>query len=125
PSSTSGAAILAVAGEVSAGKSNVGVSIVVNQIAQANEALIEGVSVTSSGGALSLSASNDAEIIGVAVGLDVASGSLAGVGSVVYNSIADGVEAQIGNQTNAGVTGVGAINAALVSVQAEDGSSIR
>lgn len=118
PASASGAAIIAVAGQVAYGKSNVGLSLVVNQIAQINQATVDGVTLIS-GGTVTVTSTNDAEILGVAVGANFAAGSVAGLGSVVYNSIADGVVAQIGGSSPTSVT------AKSVSVTAEDGAHIR
>jgi len=128
PSTSSGAAILAVAGEVQAGKSNVGVSLVVDNIDQTHEALIDGVTLTSTGGVVSVDAADDSEILGIAFGVGVATGAGAGLGSIVYNSIDNGVIAQIGHPvTPSDPAGAYAaqVEAAAVSVDAEDGSTIR
>ncbi|MBI5131767.1 MAG: leukotoxin LktA family filamentous adhesin, partial [Rhodopseudomonas palustris] len=128
PSSATGAAIIAVAGLVQGGNSNVGVSIVVNRIATKHLALIDRTSVASSGGVVKVSAVDDAEIIGVAFGVGAATGSVAGNGSVAYNAINNAVVAQIGHGvTSSDTTGVDAatIDAAAVSVTAQDSATIR
>jgi len=131
PTSPTGAAILAVAGMVqvsTGGGSNVGVSLVVDNIAQTHEALIDRADVTSTGGVVDVSASDDAEILGIAFGVGAAGGSAAGLGSIVYNSIDDGVIAQIGHgitSSDAANAAAATVEAAAVSVNAEDGSTIR
>ncbi len=128
PSASSGAAIIAVAGNVGFGKSNVGLSLVVNHIAQSNVAMIDGVTLTS-GGTVAVSALNGADIIGVAFGVSVSTGGVAGVGSVAYNSIADSVIAQIGHDTFMAGDSAGnfaaSIRAAAVTVTATDSATIR
>ncbi|MCD0419854.1 leukotoxin LktA family filamentous adhesin [Rubrivivax sp. JA1024] len=128
PSNATGAAILAVAGLVQLGKSNVGVSIVVNRIGTSHLALIDSTSVTSSGGAVVVSAVDDAEIIGVAIGVGAATGSIAGNGSVAYNAINNAVVAQIGHGvTSSDPSGVdtATVDAAAVAVTAQDSATIR
>ena len=129
PSASTGAAIFAVAGNVGAGKSNVGVSLVVDRISQSNVALIDGVALTTTAGSVAVSARNDADILAVAFGASVATGSAAGVGSVVYNSITDSVIAQIGHDTplSSDVAGAFAarVQAADITVTANDGATIR
>jgi hypothetical protein len=128
PNSASGAAILAVAGNVQIGKSNAGVSIVVNRIATRHEALIDRASVTSTGGVVSVLARDDAEIIGVAIGIGGATGAVAGNGSIAYNAINNAVIAQIGHGTDssdAAGTAAATVDAAAVSVVAADAARIR
>ncbi|MDP1581801.1 MAG: leukotoxin LktA family filamentous adhesin, partial [Bradyrhizobium sp.] len=128
PSSATGAAIFAVAGNVQFGSSNVGVSIVVNRIGTRHQALIDRASVTSTGGVVSVSANDNAEIMGIAVGGGVARGAMAGNGSVVYNAINNAVVAQIGhgiNATDAADAATATVDAAAVSVTAQASGSIR
>ena len=128
PDNVTGAAILAVAGSVSFGASNVGVSIVVNRIRTRHEASIDRASVTSTGGVVSVAAIDDAEILGVAFGGGAANGSMAGNGSVVYNAINNKVVAQIGHgidATDAANAATATIDAAAVSVTAQASGTIR
>lgn len=128
PSSATGAAIIAVAGHVQLGKSNVGVSIVVNRIGTRHLALIDRATVTSTGGVVSVSAVDDAEIIGIAIGVGAATGSIAGNGSVAYNAINNAVVAQIGHgidEDDAEGAATAVVDAAAVSVKAQDSATIR
>ena len=128
PSSATGAAIIAVAGNVQIGKANVGVSILVNRIGTTHLALIDRASVTSTGGVVNVSALDSAEIIGVAIGIGGATGSVAGNGSVVYNAINNAVVAQIGHgddSTDTVGTATATVDAAAVQVTALDTAKIR
>ena len=129
PTNTTGAAILAVAGNVQiTGKSNVGISIVVNRIGTRHEALIDGASVTSTGGVVSVSANDDSEILGIAIGVSAAGGSMAGNGSFAYNAIDNDVIAQIGHGANTSDpvnTATATVAAAAVAVTANDDAKIR
>ena len=66
PKSSTGAAILAVAGFVQTGKSNVGASLVVNNIDASHDAVIDDITLTSTSGVVAVSASDDTEILGIA-----------------------------------------------------------
>jgi len=69
---TPGAAIIGVAGMVQAGKNNVGLSLVVNMIAQRHLAMVRHAFITSTGGDVYVIANDNSKILGVAVGLGVA-----------------------------------------------------
>ncbi|WP_168192777.1 leukotoxin LktA family filamentous adhesin [Undibacter mobilis] len=129
PSSATGAAIIAVAGNVQGGKSNVGISIVVNRIASSYEAYIDRTTVTSTGGVVDVSARDNSEIIGIAIGVGVATGSVAGNGSVAYNAINNFVVAQIGHGVVTSGdplnTATATVSAAAVSVTATAGGKVR
>ncbi|WP_210254868.1 hypothetical protein [Methylocapsa sp. S129] len=125
PTSTTGAAIIAVAGEVQAGASNLGLSLIVNQIDQSHDALIDGVTIISTGGVVNVSAVENSEILGIAFGLGGANGALAGLGSIVYNSIDDGVVAQIGDANTSAGAYAATVKAAAISVVADEDSTIR
>jgi len=129
PSSATGAAIIAVAGNVQGGKSNVGVSIVVNRVASSYEAYIDRISVTSAGGVVDVSARDSSEIIGIAIGVGVATGSVAGNGSVAYNAINNFVVAQIGHGVVTSGdplnTATATVSAAAVSVTATASGKVR
>ncbi|MBN8985682.1 MAG: hypothetical protein J0H32_14705, partial [Rhizobiales bacterium] len=127
PSSATGAAILAVAGNVGIGAANIGVSIVVNRIGTQHLALIDRTALTSTGGVVKLSAVEEAEIVGVAVGFGGATGKVAGNGSIAYNAINNVVVAQIGHGITAGdpAQATATVDAAAVSVTAQDNATIR
>lgn|GEM_PF-2883088 len=127
PSNATGAAILAVAGNVGGGAANIGVSIVVNRIGTRHLALIDRTSLTSTGGVVKLSAVEEAEIVGVAVGFGGATGKVAGNGSIAYNAINNVVVAQIGHGIAAGdpAQATATVDAAAVSVTAQDSATIR
>lgn len=128
PTSTTGAAILAVAGNAQVGKSNVGVSIVVNRIGTRHEAVIDRASVTSTGGSVDVAARDDTEILGIAVGIAGASSGVAGNGSVAYNAIFNKVIARIGHgadSSDAASTATATVVATAVSVTASTSAQIR
>ena len=129
PASVTGAAIIAIAGNVQGGKSNVGVSIVVNRVASSYEAYIDRISVTSAGGVVDVSARDSSEIIGIAIGVGVATGSVAGNGSVAYNAINNFVIAQIGHGVVTSGdplnTATATVSAAAVSVTATASGKVR
>ncbi|WP_148287864.1 hypothetical protein [Rhodopseudomonas sp. B29] len=75
-----------------------------------------------------MSAVDDSEIIGIAIGVGAATGSVAGNGSIAYNAINNAVVAQIGHGvTSSDPSGVdtATVDAAAVSVTAQDGATIR
>lgn len=129
PTSSTGAAVIAVAGVVQlSGGSNVGVSIVANRIGTSHQAIVDGATVTSSSGVVKVAARDDAEIIGIAIGVGASEGATAGNGSVAYNAINNSVVAQIGHGVSSGETGNAAtasVTAAAVSVTADDRATIR
>ena len=103
-----GAAIVAVAGIVQAGKNNVGASMVYDHIATTHSAYIAGVLLTSTGGSVSVTASDSSEIQSVAIGFGLSTGQFSGVGGLSINSIQNTVTASVGNAqsttTNSTVT---------------------
>ncbi|MGA7964778.1 MAG: leukotoxin LktA family filamentous adhesin, partial [Gammaproteobacteria bacterium] len=129
PTDATGAAIIAVAGNVQVGKSNVGVSIVVNRTGTRHEALIDHLaSVTSTGGVVDVSATDNSEILGIAVGVGGATGAVAGNGSVAYNAINNAITARIGDGTgtsDAANQPTATVEAAAVQVSAQDNETIR
>ncbi|MCZ8045060.1 MAG: leukotoxin LktA family filamentous adhesin [Beijerinckiaceae bacterium] len=111
------AAIVAIAGAAQGGTNNVGVSLLVNRIAQSHLATIDQVNLTA-GGLVTVRAQDGATITGVAVGLGVATGAFAGTASVVLQSI--------GNIARAGIAGSGtSITAANLDVTGTVASAIR
>lgn len=116
-----GTAIFGVAGALGAGKNNIGLSAAYNQINNTFQAGISHATV-STDGAISVQAVDDTRIIGLAVGLGVASGSFAGMGSATANLINDTVSARIGDsQATSDTTSVAGSS---VLVNAEDSSTI-
>ena len=92
----SGAAIVGIAGNIQVSGNNVGLSVVYNAIHSSYNATIADSTVTATG-AVDVKASDQATIIGLAVGGGVATGNFAGVGSITVNQIADVAAATIGN----------------------------
>jgi hypothetical protein len=112
-----GAAIVAIAGVAQGGTNNVGVSLLVNRVAQSHLATIDQVDLTA-GGFVRVRAQDGATITGVAVGLGVATGAFAGTASVVLQSI--------GNIARAGIAGSAtSITAAGLEVAGAVSSTIR
>ncbi|MBR1143695.1 leukotoxin LktA family filamentous adhesin [Bradyrhizobium sp. AUGA SZCCT0431] len=92
-----GAAIIAVAGIIQAGKNNVGASMVYDHIATTHSAYIAGVLLTSTTGTVSVTASDSSEIQSVAIGFGLSTGQFSGVGGLSINSIQNTVTASVGN----------------------------
>jgi hypothetical protein len=118
-----GAAIVAVAGIIQAGKNNVGASMVYDHIATTHSAYIAGVLLTSTSGAVAVTASDSSEIQSVAIGFGLSTGQFSGVGGLSINSIQNTVTASVGNAqsttTNSTIT-----TANGLSVTANDTSKI-
>ena len=123
-----GAAIVGVAGLVQVGAVNVGFSLVLNTIGQSHSATIDDALVTSDSGDIGVYATDNSTILGIAFGVGDAQGGLAGVGSVVVNTITNSVTAMIGGADaksgTGGTTKNTSASATNVTVQATDGSSI-
>jgi len=119
---TPGAAIIGVAGMVQAGKNNVGLALVVNMIAQKHLATVAHAAITSTSGDVYVIANDRTTILGVAVGLGIATGQFAGLASTVVNTINTQTFAQVGNSF---VFPVASINARDIYVQAINNASIR
>ncbi|MHB1566868.1 MAG: leukotoxin LktA family filamentous adhesin [Acidiferrobacter sp.] len=92
----SGSAIVAIAGNILVSGNNVGLSVVYNTIHSHYDATIADSTVTTRG-AVDVTANDQANIIGLAVGGGVSTGNFAGVGSITVNQIADTAAATIGN----------------------------
>ncbi|MBR1266082.1 leukotoxin LktA family filamentous adhesin [Bradyrhizobium sp. AUGA SZCCT0222] len=117
-----GAAIIAVAGIIQAGKNNVGASMVYDHIATTHSAYIAGVLLTSTNGTVSVTASDSSEIQSVAIGFGLSTGQFSGVGGLSINSIQNTVTASIGNAQS--TTTNSTITAANLFVTANDTSKI-
>lgn len=112
-----GAAVLAIAGVVQAGRNNAGVALLDNTIAQSHLASIDFATVSASG-RVSVVAQDGATLTGVAIGLGAATGQFAGTASVVLQSIENTARAHIGG---AGTS----ISGGIVEVTSTGSSAIR
>ncbi|QIK80736.1 leukotoxin LktA family filamentous adhesin [Lysobacter sp. HDW10] len=95
-----GSSIIAVAGVVSVGGNNVGLSFVGSEVSNKHEIAV-GNAVLSLAGDLSLIAQDNTRIISLAVGAGVSSGKFAGTGSVTYNEIDNSNAISFGDGLNA------------------------
>ncbi len=109
-----GTSILAVAGQIQAGKNNVGVSLVSNAIHNHYQTEITDSSLRSK--QVDVGARGESESIALALGAALAKGSFAGAGSVVLNDTANVMSNTIANSTLAG---------AGTQVEANDKSTIK
>lgn len=112
-----GAAVLAIAGVVQAGRNNAGVALLDNTVAQAHLASIDFANVNASG-RVSVVAQDGATLTGVAIGLGLATGQFAGTASVVLQSIENAARAHVGG---AGTS----ITGGIIEVTSTASSSIR
>lgn len=125
-STAPGASIVSFAGSFQVGKNSVGLSIVYNDIDETRAAAINDSSITTDAGlcsgpcAVNVTAADNDNIQGFAVGVGVATGSFAGAGSAVANVITNTITAQIGNATTADTT----IAAPSVGITANDNATI-
>lgn len=116
-----GSSIIAVAGDISVGKNNVGLSFVGSQIENTHSVSI-GDADLDVGGALGLQAQDNTRIISLAVGGGVSTGQFAGMGSATYNNVSNQDSVLLGAQVAAGDSAN--ITASSVSAQASDSSAI-
>jgi hypothetical protein len=115
-----GASITSIAGLVQAGANNVGLSLVQNTIAQTHSATLRGVDLTSTND-VTVIATDRSKILGVTVGLGLATGAFAGLASTTINLIDNTVLAQIGNDSSTtATTKVHGRNIAANAVNASD-----
>jgi hypothetical protein len=125
-STAPGASIVSFAGGFQVGKNSVGLSIVYNGINETRNATISDASITTDAALCSgactvdVTATDNDNIQGFAVGLSVALGSYAGAGSAVANVVSNTITAQIGNTTAANTT----ITAPSVGITANDNATI-
>ncbi|WP_336810467.1 leukotoxin LktA family filamentous adhesin [Bosea sp. MMO-172] len=112
-----GAAVVAIAGVVQAGRNNAGVALLDNTVAQSHLASIDFATVTASG-RIRVAALDGATLTGVAIGLGAATGQFAGTASVVLQSIENAARAHIGG---AGTV----INGGIIEVTSTGSSAIR
>ncbi len=116
-----GSSIIAVAGDVSVGKNNVGLSFVGSQVTNTHQVSI-GNADLQAGGALGLQAQDNTRIMSLAVGVGVSTGQLAAMGSATYNNIANTDAVLLGSDAASG--DATSIAAASVNAQAQDISAI-
>lgn len=115
-----GASITSIAGLAQAGANNVGLSLVQNTIAQTHSATLRGVDLTSTND-VTVIAADRSRILGVTVGLGLATGAFAGLASTTINLIDNTVLAQIGNDSSTtATTKVHGRNIAANAVNASD-----
>lgn len=112
-----GAAVLAIAGVVQAGRNNAGIALLDNTVAQAHLASIDFATITASG-RINVQAQDGATLTGVAVGLGAATGQFAGTASVVLQTIENAARAHIGG---AGTV----VNGGIINVTSTGSSAIR
>lgn len=109
-----GAAVIGVAGQVQSGRNNAGISVAYSGISETRSAIIDGATVSAN--TVKVAANGDDSIKGFAVGVSAAFGSLSGVGSATGNVISDTIIAKIDDSAT--------ITASTVSVQATDNAAI-
>jgi hypothetical protein len=118
--SGAGARVLGVGGFLQAGKNNVGLAYVHNDVHRTGSASITGSSVNAS--SVSVGADDSSWMVGVAAGVGVATGSLSGVGSVAVNEVNNQLSAQIGDWDAASASGY--VKAGSISVTATNRAEI-
>lgn len=116
-----GSSIIAVAGTVQIGGNNVGLSYAGNNISNTHAVSIDNASINT-GGALTLQASDDTRIIGLAVGAAVSTGQFAGLGSATSNIIHNTDRIAIGSAVTDGHSA--SIQAGSVDAHASDNTKI-
>jgi len=117
---STGARVIGVAGLVQAGKNNVGLSYVHNQVAQTHEAAISGATVSAT--SVSVNAQDETWATAVAAGVGAGTGSLSGVGSVAVNEVNNRLTARVG--TWGAGTASGALTTGSLSVTAKNRADI-
>lgn len=116
-----GALVIGVAGTGAGGGNAAGLSAVANVVRNQYQAVLEGTQV-STDGEVSVSARDDSQVIGVAVGVAGAKDTFAGMGSVVGNVATGSVTARVGELDADGHTTI--ISAAALDVSAYDGTEL-
>ena len=116
-----GSSIIAVAGDVAVGGNNVGLSFVGSQVKNAHRVDI-GNATLSAGENLMLNARDNTRIIDLAAGVGISTGQFAGMGSAVYNDIANASQVRFGSAVLEGKSA--SISANNVFAKAEDASRI-
>jgi len=117
---SAGARVLGVAGFLQAGKNNVGLAYVHNDVHRTGAASITGSSVNAT--SVGVSADDSSWMVSVAAGVGMATGSLSGVGSVAVNEVNNQLSAEIGDWD--AVSASGYIKAGSVSVNATNRAEI-
>ena len=119
----SGAAILAIAGQVSGGGTSFGASIVSNTISQSYLASIGKSDIDTGSGDVFVTSSDTTKILAIAIGVGVAGGPLGAAGSIVDNRVSDAVEAIVGVAGSTPANTV--IKAGNVSIAAANNASVK
>lgn len=110
-----GSSIISVAGLVQAGKNNIGLSFVGSNVANTHEVSIDSATLNAGTNRVDLDASDNTAIISATVGVGVASGEFAGLGSATANLIGNTSRVTVNNA---------AITAGTLDAQARDDSAI-
>ncbi|WP_117193775.1 leukotoxin LktA family filamentous adhesin, partial [Rhizobium terrae] len=114
-----GAAIVAIAGNISFGDNNIGASIVSNSVHQRHVARIAGADIDAGGG-VNVVATDTTSILALSVGVGVATGGFAGQAAIVDNRVNSSISAEIGKSGRRT-----AIEAGGLAVKAQDAVVIR
>ncbi len=116
-----GSSIIAVAGDISFGKNNVGLSFVGSQVSNTHQVSIGDADLNASG-SIGLQAEDNTRIFSLAVGGGVSTGQFAGMGSATYNNITNTDAVLLGSEVAHGDTA--ALTGSSVTAQAQDSSAI-
>lgn len=116
-----GSSVIAVAGDISFGKNNVGLSFVGSQVNNTHQVSIGNASLSTTD-AIDLQAEDNTRIFSLAVGGGISTGKFAGMGSATYNNVGNKDQVLIGSAVSG--TDTASLQAGSVNAQAEDSSSI-
>ncbi len=123
PSSTQNE-IIGVAGFGSLGEDAVGLGFIANVIDNSYTASIDNATVNSTAGAVNVAATNNGTIIGVALGVAIATEGISGLGSVVGNYMQETTSATIGNPTAASGSNNATVTGTAVNVTSNNNATI-
>jgi filamentous hemagglutinin family protein len=90
-----GAAIVAIAGNISVGDRNIGASVINNTIHQSHVARIAGVEIDT-GNDVHVLATDETSILALGIGVGVATGQFAGNAAIVNNSVTSSISTEVG-----------------------------
>jgi hypothetical protein len=123
PSSTQNE-IIGVAGFGSGGEDAVGIGFIANVIDNSYTASIDNATVDATGGTVNVTATNDSTIIGVALGVAVATDGVSGLGSVVGNYMGETTSATIGDPDGTGSSSYANVTGTAVNVTSNNNATI-
>lgn len=122
--STVGASIISVAGVIQGGQNSIGFAVIANTVSMTQVAQIaHSVNVTSTNGDVIVASDNGVNILGVAIGAALSTGTFAGLASSSTNLISNSVAARVGDAT--ATPSSTSVTAKNLRVQATDNSNIR